>query len=421
MWHRTGGEFPEDTWSSIAHAPRIQEEVPTSYTITLCVLLTRRFDRAHFSQMEQFWQKKTTVTLKNCQIKPGKFASSLEILFRNYTTLKPSAVTLDLSNWDILVTKLLDIAQLPTTNEYERVTVLAQVIKVTDPKKVTKREVTIADSTEAAILTLWGADINKVSLANSYQFHRVVVCTYGKHQLSFPKCGATIMPIKDLEDVMDDSFDLDDDSQLDGAQVIGIHQLELIITCISCKNGGVKKTSTTTGTCQQCATVQKLKKEKPTCKLFIEAGDKHLTVQTNEDILTAIVEPNKITCKNLLSSRPFNLNIMFSHQSATQKLFELLNTVSIPFISLFYLFMSTHNYCPFSCMHVFVQPLASFNTFVCMLIALEIESSINFVACIQMSCVCSVYIVFPIFMYALGLILSLFPPLCSSHFFHLVH
>ena len=94
---------------------------------------------------------------------------------------------------------------------------------------MTKREITIADNTEAAILTLWGAYIDKVSLASSYQFHRVVVRTYrGKHQLSFPKCGTTITPIEDLEDVVDDSCDLDDDSQLDGAQVIGVHQLESI-------------------------------------------------------------------------------------------------------------------------------------------------------------------------------------------------
>ena len=51
-----------------------------------------------------------------------------------------------------------------------------------DPEKVckglTKREITIADSTEAAILTLWGGDIDKFSLANSYRFHLVVVHTY---------------------------------------------------------------------------------------------------------------------------------------------------------------------------------------------------------------------------------------------------
>ena len=145
--------------------------------------------------------------------------------------------------------------------------------------------------------------LNWLNRANSNKWlseHR------GKHQLSFPKCGASITPIEDMEDVVDDSFDLDNDTTLDGAQVIGVLQLESIFTCISCKKGAVKKTSTTTGTCQQCATVQKLIKEKVTCKLF-EAGE-HLTVWAYEDILTAIVQPDEqITCENLLASRPFNL------------------------------------------------------------------------------------------------------------------
>ena len=92
--------------------------------------------------------------------------------------------------------RLIDISQLPITNEYETVTLHAQVIEVADPETVgkglTKREITIAENTEAAILTMWGGDVDKVSIANSYRFHRVVVRTYrGKHQLSFPKlvCG----------------------------------------------------------------------------------------------------------------------------------------------------------------------------------------------------------------------------------------
>ena len=78
------------------------------------------FDRTHYSQMVQFWHKKMMVTLNNCQIKQSKFATDLEILFRNYTTLERSDVTFDLSNWDMLGTKLLDIAQLPTTKEYTK-------------------------------------------------------------------------------------------------------------------------------------------------------------------------------------------------------------------------------------------------------------------------------------------------------------
>ena len=86
--------------------------------------------------------------------------------------------------------------------------------------------------------------LNWLNRANSNKWlseHR------GKHQLSFPKCGASITPIEDMEDVVDDSFDLDNDTTLDGAQAY-------------------------------------------------------------EDTLTAIVQPDEqITCENLLASRPFNL------------------------------------------------------------------------------------------------------------------
>ena len=104
------------------------------------------------------------------------------------------------------------------------------------------------------------------------------------------------------------TLDLDTDIQLDGAQVIGVHQLESLFTCVSCKRGTVKKNTATTGICQQCSTVQRLKQQKLTCKLFVEAGDEHLTIRAYEDLLTAIAGPNQpITCENLLSSRPFNL------------------------------------------------------------------------------------------------------------------
>ena len=232
-----------------------------------------------------------TVTLKNYQIKPSKLATTLEVVLCNYTSIERSDIIFE-PNPETLGTTLLEIANLPTMREYDRVTVRAQAIKLADPEKIgkglTKREATIADKTEATILTLWGKNVNQVKLAYSYQFHRMVVRTYIQRKIPtfLPQCGASITPIEDMEDVVDDSFDLDNDTTLDGAQVIGVLQLESIFTCISCKKGAVKKTSTTTGTCQQCATVQKLIKKKVTCKLFIEEGEEHLTVRADRHCST---------------------------------------------------------------------------------------------------------------------------------------
>ena len=58
---------------------------------------------------------------------------------------------------------------------------------------------------------------------------------------------------------MDDSFDLHNDSQLDSAQVIGVHQLESIFTCISCSQKDVNDNWDLK--CQQCTTVQKQRRK----------------------------------------------------------------------------------------------------------------------------------------------------------------
>lgn len=69
--------------------------------------------------------------LKNCQIKPSKVATNLEIVLH----FESSDIIFNLANLEMLGTKLLDTAEPPTTKEYERVTIRAQVIKLTDPEK----------------------------------------------------------------------------------------------------------------------------------------------------------------------------------------------------------------------------------------------------------------------------------------------
>ena len=233
---------------------------------------------------------------------------------RGYTKFENSEMKFDPSKISSIGNTIVNLSNLPTMEEYNRITVRAQVIKINDPEKVgkglTKQDLTIADATEAAILTLWGPDINKVQLGESYEFRRliIIVRTYrGKYQLSFPKSGATIIPIEGLEDVVEDSFDLDNDTEVLGAQIIGVHQLESVFSCFYCKRGGIKTTSKSMGICEQCNTFQRLQDQKLTCKLFIEAGEEHLTVRAYEDILKLIVDSEKFTCEDLMGDATFNM------------------------------------------------------------------------------------------------------------------
>ena len=168
---------------------------------------------------------------------------------------------------------------------------------------------TIADCTEAALLTLWEGDVGTLDIGLSYQFNRLTVCTYcGNRQLSLPATGASVNRIDDIGDVVEDSFDLDNDTALQAAQVMGVSALEYIYTCMQCKRGTVRP-SGNLGTGEQCQTMQRLNTRKQTCKLFIQAREQpHITLRVYKEMLQAICNTtNSITCEDLLSARIFNL------------------------------------------------------------------------------------------------------------------
>ena len=141
----------------------------------------------------------------------------------------------------------------------------------------------------------------------------MIVCTYrGNRQLSLPTSGASVEPIQDIGEAADDSFDLDHDTLLQGARVMGVSGLEFIFTCMKCKRGTVKSagnSNSTIGTCEQCNTVQRLQARKQTSKLFIETLEQdHITLHAYEDMLRAISKTtNNITCDDLLSAPLFDL------------------------------------------------------------------------------------------------------------------
>ena len=270
------------------------------------------FDKAQQQKLETFYAQKTPVVLSNCEIKMNKFNSKLEVVLRSYTKIEKSDVKFNIEDSKTIGSELIELNTLCEKEEYDKITVRAQVIKLADPAQVgqglTKQEVTIADSTEAAILTLWEKDVNTLTLGQTYQFNRIVVRSYrGKRQLSYPTSGASVEQIEDLDEVVDDSYELDHDNLIEGGKVMGVSELGRIYICIQCKKGTVKRSSekATIGSCQQCNTVQCLSAEKQTCKLFVEAGTEHVSVRIYGEMMKAIswkhrarTSPVKISCRH---------------------------------------------------------------------------------------------------------------------------
>ena len=55
-----------------------------------------------------------------------------------------------------------------------------------------KQDLTIADNTATATLTIWQDLVGQIELEQSYQFNRIIVRTFkGKCNLSFPHTGAS--------------------------------------------------------------------------------------------------------------------------------------------------------------------------------------------------------------------------------------
>jgi ssDNA-binding replication factor A large subunit len=70
---------------------------------------------------------------------------------------------------------------------------------------LSKQDVTIADATAAARLTLWESDVHSVREGRSYELSNLVVRSYlGDKYLSMPKEGAQIKEIDDIGDVHED-------------------------------------------------------------------------------------------------------------------------------------------------------------------------------------------------------------------------
>ena len=134
------------------------------------------------------------ITLKNCQVQLNKFNPQLEILLKNDTQVESS-------DMNTVGSQEIQLNELSEQDEYDKVTIKAQIIKVNEPKKFgpgnLKQDVIIADSTATAKLMLWESDVNMLLETKSYQMSRKIVST--KKYLSVPSTGSTIEETDDLE------------------------------------------------------------------------------------------------------------------------------------------------------------------------------------------------------------------------------
>lgn len=279
------------------------------------------FDRAQKARLDTFDSNKTPVLLKNCDIQLNKYTNMLEVMIKGYTRILESPITFNIEDPSTIGTHSIMLDKLTTMKEYDKVNVQVKVTDVNTPQLVgsnkTKQEVTIADQSGTATLTLWQNDINSLILSDCYSMKRLVVRVFQeKYSLSIPDTAAIITPIDNIPDVSDVLDPIQ--PTLENAEVCAVKQVQKYKVCIAC-NGKVFPIdeSGSLGCCQKCNMKIKMStcnEENLFAKFMVTGYDEEstqmhsfITLVGYGDLLKAITETDEVTDATLLKSRPFKV------------------------------------------------------------------------------------------------------------------
>ena len=195
------------------------------------------FEKKQRDELESYYTQ-LPIKLKNCEIQQSFHdTDKLEVKLKSHTQIEPTDADFNVQSMNLKTvgSKQISLDQLVHIKEFDRVTVTIKVTKADEPQVVgegkTKQELTIADATSSAVLTLWETDIKSCALkiGQSYQLNRVQVRIFrGKYYLYFPMTGASVDTIEDIGEVIDDSLLEDSPSNelVKAASVVGINQLQ---------------------------------------------------------------------------------------------------------------------------------------------------------------------------------------------------
>lgn len=275
------------------------------------------FDKSKLAQLQAFCDNGQPVTLRDCSIQRNKMKDTLEIVLKTHTKIERSTLNFDISDPKTVGSLCVNLDQLASLAEHTRVTVRGTVTKVHTPlrvgqKRVLKQDITIADQTATATITLWEKHVGSIDLDCTYQFNRLETCTYkGKVYLSFPSIVSfdKIEPIVGLSTTEPPSSS-DEEEDMTCATVSGVKELDTFYGCLSCGKAimPLPPHEKQIGVCEQCKITQKLS-PKQTAKLTVECGTTKVTLKAFDEIIKNIAQSDtKVSEPDLLLAPSFDLS-----------------------------------------------------------------------------------------------------------------
>ncbi len=232
------------------------------------------------SRLASYQEKQESVALVDCKVKRGR-SEELEVVLKSSSSVASSTKKFSIGDISAIGSSEIQLKALNDRNVYDKVCVSGKVIRVQEPVKVSggfrKQDVTLADSTAAARITLWEADIGRLEDGQSHRLTDVVVQSYQRLKyLSVPKQGATICKIEDIGKVADDDIP-ENFMTASGVTVVGVMSLGKYLSCLACKKK-VNPTTEKLGKCTNCSMVQCIDqcKKQLSAKLVFSLGADYL-------------------------------------------------------------------------------------------------------------------------------------------------
>ena len=282
------------------------------------------FQEQHRSRLAQFQKSMESVALFDCQLKHGRQSDELEVILRSSSRVTPSPKKFRVADLSALSNPEIQLKALPDKNAYDKVSITAKILHLEDPVKVSgglsKQDVTIADATAAARLTLWESDVHSVREGGSYELSNLVVRSYlGDKYLSMPKEGAQIKEIDDIGEVHEDD-EAEQYITLTGVEVAAVVSLDTYLACLVCKSK-IKPTTDQLGRCTKCDALQALKhcNKQWNAKLTFLAGADFLTLNVFGTNVVDIAQDEEVTESTLLSAPPFTLTYTLNIVTAIRR------------------------------------------------------------------------------------------------------
>ena len=224
------------------------------------------FTASQQKKVNEYMTQNQPIKIENCEVKRAQRGNKMEVMLKGNTKIGDSPKKFAVSSLQYKddTPTTITLSNLETTNVYERVTVNVKVQTITTPISVPggkkKQEIYVADSTGVGKVTLWEKDIGQLQESVCYSLKGFMVKEYASSKfLSMSKNGSEVGQIPDIGQVKDVTADnIEENTQLFEAQVIGVVHLQNYKVCLRCK-ARVEPATPPLGRCSkpECAMLQR--------------------------------------------------------------------------------------------------------------------------------------------------------------------